>query len=112
MMLVRFGQDSHDCGAKVVATAFADLGFDGQILAPSSRLPAKSPVRSSKTTHTSIGMSTMTAGHKTLSPELLKELKGLDREDIMVMVGVIPAQDYAPCATFSRATDLPEFLQA
>nr|VFK42463.1 MAG: methylmalonyl-CoA mutase C-terminal domain-containing protein [Candidatus Kentron sp. SD]VFK48254.1 MAG: methylmalonyl-CoA mutase C-terminal domain-containing protein [Candidatus Kentron sp. SD] len=49
-------------------------------------------------------------GHKTLLPELVK---ALDREDIMVVVGgVIPAQDYAPCATFSRATDLPEFLQA
>nr|VFK42445.1 MAG: methylmalonyl-CoA mutase C-terminal domain-containing protein [Candidatus Kentron sp. SD]VFK48248.1 MAG: methylmalonyl-CoA mutase C-terminal domain-containing protein [Candidatus Kentron sp. SD]VFK80612.1 MAG: methylmalonyl-CoA mutase C-terminal domain-containing protein [Candidatus Kentron sp. SD] len=71
-------------------------------------------VRPWKTTPTSIGMSTMTAGHKTLLPELVKELKGLDREDIMVVVGgVIPAQDYdflyenSASAIFGPGTVIP-----
>nr|VFK60376.1 MAG: heterodimeric methylmalonyl-CoA mutase large subunit precursor [Candidatus Kentron sp. UNK]VFK69230.1 MAG: heterodimeric methylmalonyl-CoA mutase large subunit precursor [Candidatus Kentron sp. UNK] len=94
IMVAKIGQDGHDRGAKVVATAFADLGFDVDIGAL-FQTPGEVAKQAVENDAHVIGMSTMTAGHKTLLPELVKELKALDREDIMVVVGgVIPAQDY------------------
>nr|VFJ61070.1 MAG: methylmalonyl-CoA mutase [Candidatus Kentron sp. FW] len=92
--------NGHDRGAKVVAAAFADLGFDLDIDAL-FRMPGEVAKQAVENDAHVIGMSTKDPGHSTLLPELVKELKALDRKDIMVVVSdVIPAQDYAPCATF------------
>nr|VFJ61072.1 MAG: methylmalonyl-CoA mutase [Candidatus Kentron sp. FW] len=100
IMVAKIGQDGHDRGAKVVTTAFADLGFDVDIGAL-FRMPGEVAKQAVENDAHVIGISTKDPGHKTLLPELVKELKGLDREDIMMVVGdIIPAQDYAPCATF------------
>nr|VFJ61163.1 MAG: heterodimeric methylmalonyl-CoA mutase large subunit precursor [Candidatus Kentron sp. FW] len=117
MMVAKIGQDGHDRGAKVVATAFADLGFDVDIGAL-FQTPGEVAKQAVENDAHVIGMSTMTAGHKTLLPELVKELKGLDREDIMVVVGgVIPAQDYdylyshGASAIFGPGTVIPVAAQ-
>jgi methylmalonyl-CoA mutase len=89
------GQDGHDRGAKVIATAFADLGFDVDI-GPLFQTPAETAAQAIENDVHVIGMSSLAAGHKTLLPQLIKELKRLGREDIVVIIGgVIPYQDYA-----------------
>ncbi|MCP4753731.1 MAG: methylmalonyl-CoA mutase, partial [Proteobacteria bacterium] len=94
IMVAKLGQDGHDRGAKVIATAFADLGFDVDIgpLFQTAEEVARQAVEND--VHV-VGMSSLAGGHKTLLPQLIGELKKLDRADIAVVVGgVIPAQDY------------------
>jgi methylmalonyl-CoA mutase len=92
--IAKMGQDGHDRGAKVVATAFADLGFDVDI-GPLFQTPAEAALQAVENDVHVVGMSSLAAGHKTLLPQLVEELKKLVREDIMVVAGgVIPAQDY------------------
>ncbi len=94
IMIVKLGQDGHDRGAKVVATAFADLGFDVDV-APLFLTPAEAARQAIENDVHAIGVSTLAAGHKTLVPELMKNLKELGGEDIVVIVGgVIPIKDY------------------
>ena len=94
LMVAKMGQDGHDRGAKVIATAFADMGFDVDVgpLFQTAEETAQDAVDND--VHV-VGMSSLAAGHKTLLPQLVEELKKRGREDIMVVVGgVIPAQDY------------------
>ncbi|GHV35781.1 methylmalonyl-CoA mutase [Synergistales bacterium] len=94
IMVVKMGQDGHDRGAKVIATAFADMGYDVDVgpLFQTAEEAAQDAVDND--VHI-IGMSSLAAGHKTLLPQLVEELKKRGREDIMVVIGgVIPAQDY------------------
>ena len=94
ILVAKIGQDGHDRGAKVIATAFADLGFDVDI-GPLFQTPEETAREAVENDAHVIGVSSLAGGHKTLVPQLVKELKGLGREDIMVIVGgVIPAQDY------------------
>lgn len=94
MLVAKMGQDGHDRGAKVIATSFADLGFDVDI-APLFQTPQEVAMQAIENDVHVIGASSLAAGHKTLIPELITELKRLDRADIMVIAGgVIPAQDY------------------
>lgn len=94
IMVAKMGQDGHDRGAKVVATAFADLGFDVDI-GPLFQTPAEAAMQAAENDVHFVGVSSLAAGHKTLVPQLIEELKKLGREDIRVIVGgVIPAQDY------------------
>jgi methylmalonyl-CoA mutase len=93
-MIVKMGQDGHDRGAKVVATSFADLGFDVDI-GPLFQTPKEAAKQAVINDVHILGVSSLAAGHKTLVPQVIKELKDLGREDIMVVVGgVIPKQDY------------------
>ena len=94
IMIAKLGQDGHDRGAKVVATAFADLGFDID-MGPLFQTPEEAaPQAIEKDVH-AIGVSTLAAGHKTLLPELVKSLQAQGADDIIVFAGgVIPAQDY------------------
>ncbi len=95
IMVAKLGQDGHDRGAKVIATSFADLGFDVDI-GPLFQTPAEAARQAAENDVHILGISSLAAGHKTLVPATLKALEGLGREDIMVVVGgVIPAQDYA-----------------
>ena len=95
IMVVKMGQDGHDRGAKVIATAFADLGFDVDI-GPLFQTPAETARQAVENDVHVIGFSSLAGGHKTLLPQLVEALKQLEREDIMVVIGgVIPAQDYA-----------------
>jgi methylmalonyl-CoA mutase len=88
------GQDGHDRGAKVVATAFADLGFDVDI-GPLFQTPAETAKMAVENDVHAIGMSSLAAGHKTLLPQLKEELRRLKREDMVIFIGgVIPPQDY------------------
>lgn len=88
------GQDGHDRGAKVVATGYADLGFDVDI-SPLFMAPAEAAQMAVENDVHVIGVSSLAAGHKTLVPELIAELEKLGRGDIIIIVGgVIPAQDY------------------
>jgi methylmalonyl-CoA mutase len=94
ILVAKIGQDGHDRGAKVIATAFADLGFDVDI-GPLFQTPEETAREAVENDAHVIGVSSLAGGHKTLVPQLVKELKALGREDIMVIVGgVIPAQDY------------------
>ncbi|PSL24728.1 methylmalonyl-CoA mutase [Dyadobacter jiangsuensis] len=94
MMVAKMGQDGHDRGAKVIATSFADLGFDVDI-APLFQTPQEVAMQAVENDVHIIGASSLAAGHKTLIPELISELNKLGRGDIMVIAGgVIPAQDY------------------
>ncbi len=95
ILVAKIGQDGHDRGAKVVATAFADMGFDVDIgsLFQTPEEVARQAVEND--VHV-VGISSLAAGHKTLLPQLVEELRKLGREDIVVIIGgVIPAQDYA-----------------
>ena len=95
ILVAKMGQDGHDRGAKVVATAFADMGFDVDI-GPLFQTPKETALQAVENDVHIIGMSSLAAGHKTLLPQLVAELKKQNREDIMIVVGgVIPAQDYA-----------------
>ena len=94
IMIAKMGQDGHDRGAKVVATGYADCGFDVD-MGPLFQTPAEAARDAVENDVHIVGVSSLAAGHKTLVPQLLDELKKLGREDIMVIVGgVIPAQDY------------------
>ncbi|RSK27773.1 methylmalonyl-CoA mutase [Bacillus sp. HMF5848] len=94
IMIAKMGQDGHDRGAKVIATAFADLGFDVDI-GPLFQTPEETARQAVENDVHVIGMSSLAAGHKTLLPQLVEQLKQLGREDILVVIGgVIPAQDY------------------
>ena len=94
IMVAKMGQDGHDRGAKVIATSFADLGFDVDI-GPLFQTPAEVARQATENDVHIVGASSLAAGHKTLVPELITELKALGREDIMVIAGgVIPPKDY------------------
>jgi methylmalonyl-CoA mutase len=94
IMIAKMGQDGHDRGAKVVSTGYADIGFDVDI-GPLFQTPAEAAKQAVENDVHVLGVSSLAAGHKTLIPEVIKELKKLGREDIMVVAGgVIPSQDY------------------
>jgi len=94
IMVAKLGQDGHDRGAKVVASAFADLGFDVDI-GPLFQTPDEAARHAVENDVHAIGVSTLAAGHKTLVPQLISALKAQGADDIVVFVGgVIPAQDY------------------
>jgi methylmalonyl-CoA mutase len=94
IMIAKMGQDGHDRGAKVVSTGYADIGFDVDI-GPLFQTPAEAARDAVENDVHVLGVSSLAAGHKTLVPQVIEELKKLGREDIMVIVGgVIPPQDY------------------
>ena len=94
IMIAKMGQDGHDRGAKVVSTGYADMGFDVDI-GPLFQTPAEAARQAVENDVHVLGVSSLAAGHKTLVPQVIKELAALGREDIMVIVGgVIPHQDY------------------
>jgi methylmalonyl-CoA mutase len=94
IMIAKMGQDGHDRGAKVVSTGYADMGFDVDI-GPLFQTPAEAAKQAVENDVHILGVSSLAAGHKTLIPKVIEELKKLGREDIMVIAGgVIPAQDY------------------
>ncbi len=94
IMVAKMGQDGHDRGAKVISTSFADLGFDVDI-GPLFQTPAEAARQAVENDVHILGVSSLAAGHKTLVPQVIAELKKLDREDIIVIAGgVIPQQDY------------------
>lgn len=94
IMVAKMGQDGHDRGAKVVATGYADLGFDVDI-GPLFQTPSEVAKQAVENDVHILGVSSLAAGHKTLVPEVIEALKGYQREDILVIVGgVIPKQDY------------------
>ena len=113
IMIAKMGQDGHDRGAKVVSTAYADLGFDVDI-GPLFQTPEETAKQAVENDVHCVGVSSLAAGHKTLVPQLIAELKKLGRPDIMVVVGgVIPAQDYdfllqaGAAAIFGPGTVIP-----
>ena len=94
IMIAKMGQDGHDRGAKVCATGYADCGFDVD-MGPLFQTPAESARQAVENDVDVLGVSSLAAGHKTLVPQVIEELKKLGREDILVIAGgVIPAQDY------------------
>ena len=94
IMVAKMGQDGHDRGAKIISTSFADLGFDVDI-GPLFQTPAEAAKQAVENDVHILGISSLAAGHKTLVPQVIAELKKLERGDIMVIVGgVIPQQDY------------------
>ncbi len=94
IMIAKMGQDGHDRGAKVVATGYADIGFDVD-MGPLFQTPAEAAKQAVENDVHVVGISSLAAGHKTLVPQIIDELKKLGRDDIMVIAGgVIPAQDY------------------
>jgi methylmalonyl-CoA mutase len=95
IMVAKMGQDGHDRGAKVISTAFADIGFDVDI-GPLFQTPEEAAKQAIENDVHILGVSSLAAGHKTLVPAVISELKKLGREDIMVVAGgVIPQKDYA-----------------
>jgi methylmalonyl-CoA mutase len=113
LMVVKMGQDGHDRGAKVIATAFADLGFDVDI-GPLFQTPAEAARAAIENDVHVIGVSSQAAGHKTLVPQLIDELKKQGGDDVMVVVGgVVPAQDYdflkkaGVAAIYGPGTNIP-----
>ena len=114
IMIAKMGQDGHDRGAKVVATGYADIGFDVDI-GPLFQTPAEAARQAVENDVHVLGVSSLAAGHKTLVPQVIEELKKYGREDILVIVGgVIPHQDYAflyeagAVAIFGPGTVIPE----
>jgi methylmalonyl-CoA mutase len=94
IMVAKMGQDGHDRGAKVVATGYADMGFTVDI-GPLFQTPEEAAKMAVENDDDILGVSSLAAGHKTLVPQVIAELKKLGREDIVVVAGgVIPAQDY------------------
>jgi methylmalonyl-CoA mutase len=94
IMIAKMGQDGHDRGAKVVSTGYADIGFDVDI-GPLFQTPAEAARQAVENDVHILGVSSLAAGHKTLVPQVINELKKLGREDILVIAGgVIPVQDY------------------
>ncbi len=114
IMVAKMGQDGHDRGAKVVATSFADMGFDVDI-SPLFQTPAEVAKQAVENDVHILGISSLAAGHKTLVPEVVKQLKDLGRDDVYIVVGgVIPRQDYdylyanGADAIFGPGTNLAE----
>ncbi len=114
IMIAKMGQDGHDRGAKVVATGYADIGFDVDI-GPLFQTPAEAAKQAVENDVHILGVSSLAAGHKTLVPQVIEELKKLGRDDIMVVVGgVIPPQDYdylykaGAVAIFGPGTVIPD----
>jgi methylmalonyl-CoA mutase len=114
VLIAKLGQDGHDRGAKVVATAMADLGFDIDI-GPLFQTPEEAARQAVENDVHAVAMSSLAAGHKTLLPQLRDELKKLGREDIVLICGgVIPAQDYeflmanGASAIFGPGTVIPK----
>jgi methylmalonyl-CoA mutase len=114
IMIAKMGQDGHDRGAKVIATSFADLGFDVD-MGPLFQTPLEAARQAVENDVHILGVSSLAAGHKTLVPQVIAELKNLGREDIMVIAGgVIPAQDYdflykaGVVGVFGPGTSIPE----
>jgi len=94
ILVAKMGQDGHDRGAKVIATAFADIGFDVDI-GPLFQTPREVARSAAESDVHVVGVSSLAAGHKTLVPQLIDELRKLDRDDILVVAGgVIPPQDH------------------
>ena len=94
IMIAKMGQDGHDRGARVVATGYADVGFDVDI-GPLFQTPKEVAKQAVENDVHILGISSLAGGHKTLVPQVIQELKALDREDIMVIVGgVVPRKDY------------------
>jgi len=94
IMVAKLGQDGHDRGAKIIATSFADLGFDVD-MGPLFQTPEEAATQAAENDVHILGISSLAAGHKTLVPETIGALKKIGREDIMVIVGgVVPVQDY------------------
>ena len=117
IMIAKMGQDGHDRGAKVVATGYADCGFDVD-MGPLFQTPAEAAKQAVENDVHVLGVSSLAAGHKTLIPQVIEELKKLGRPDIMVTAGgVIPAQDYdflykaGVAAIFGPGTPLPIALK-
>jgi methylmalonyl-CoA mutase len=113
MLVVKMGQDGHDRGAKVIATAFADLGFDVDV-GPMFQTPEEAARQAIENDVHIVGVSSQAAGHKTLVPQLIQSLKGQGAEDIVVICGgVIPPQDYdqlraqGVAAIFGPGTNIP-----
>jgi methylmalonyl-CoA mutase len=114
IMVAKMGQDGHDRGAKVVATGYADIGFDVDI-GPLFQTPKEAAKQAVENDVHILGVSSLAAGHKTLVPQVIEELKALGRPDIMVIVGgVIPQQDYqflfdaGAAAVFGPGTKISE----
>ncbi|MFU8812641.1 MAG: methylmalonyl-CoA mutase [Balneolaceae bacterium] len=117
ILVAKMGQDGHDRGAKVIATSFADLGFDVDI-GPLFQTPKEAARQAVENDVHILGVSSLAAGHKTLVPQVIDELRALGRDDIMVIVGgVIPNQDYAflyekgVAAVFGPGTVISEAAQ-
>ncbi|MEO1286116.1 MAG: cobalamin-dependent protein, partial [Pseudomonadota bacterium] len=117
MLVVKMGQDGHDRGAKVIATAFADIGFDVDV-GPLFQTPAEAAQDAVDNDVHVVGISSQAAGHKTLAPKLIEALKAQEAEDIIVVCGgVIPAQDYdylkdaGVAAIFGPGTNIPDAAQ-
>ncbi len=113
ILIAKMGQDGHDRGAKIIATSFADIGFDVD-MGPLFSTPAEAAKMAIENDVHIVGVSSLAAGHKTLVPELIAELKKFNREDILVIVGgVIPQQDYqflfdeGVAAIFGPGTKIP-----
>jgi methylmalonyl-CoA mutase len=114
IMIAKMGQDGHDRGAKVIATSFADLGFDVD-MGPLFQTPKEAAKQAVENDVHILGVSSLAAGHKTLIPQVIEELKALGRDDIMVIAGgVIPSQDYeylyqkGVIGIFGPGTSIPE----
>ena len=114
IMIAKMGQDGHDRGAKVVATGYADCGFDVD-MGPLFQTPAEAARQAVENDVHILGVSSLAAGHKTLVPQVIEELRKLGREDILVTAGgVIPAQDYdflyraGVAAIFGPGTRIPD----
>lgn len=114
ILVAKMGQDGHDRGAKVISTAFADLGFDVDV-GPLFQTPEETARQAVENDVHIVGVSSLAAGHKTLIPQLIEELRKLDREDIIVVAGgVIPQQDYeflfnaGVSAVFGPGTVIPK----
>ena len=114
MLVVKMGQDGHDRGAKVIATAFADLGFDVDV-GPMFQTPEEAAQQAIENDVHVVGVSSQAAGHKTLVPQLIKSLRAQGAEEIIVICGgVIPPKDYEQlradgvAAIFGPGTNIPE----
>ncbi len=114
MLVVKMGQDGHDRGAKVIATAFADIGFDVDV-GPLFQTPDEAAQDALDNDVHVVGISSQAAGHKTLAPKLVEALKAKGGDDILVVCGgVIPQQDYAflreagIAAIFGPGTNIPD----
>ena len=117
MLVVKMGQDGHDRGAKVIATAFADIGFDVDV-GPLFQTPEEAAQDAVDNDVHVVGISSQAAGHKTLAPKLVAALKAAGAEDILVICGgVIPQQDYqflydaGVKAIFGPGTNIPKAAQ-
>jgi methylmalonyl-CoA mutase len=114
LLVVKLGQDGHDRGAKIIATAFADIGFDVDV-GPLFQTPEEAARQAIENDVHVVGVSSQAAGHKTLVPQLIAALKDAHADDILVVAGgVIPAQDYGPlnkagvAAIFGPGTNIPK----